>query len=226
MIFEFKPVSLILSLALLSSFAIAETSGQLRVRSQKAAQVLQEIVSIPDRSIPRALLQSATCIATFPDVLRIGFVFGARYGKGLVSCRTASGWGTPSYLTIRGGSWGFQFGIEKVDLVLVFLAQNSADKIAQEKLTVGIDATFAAGPIGREARAGTDFSMNSEVYGYSRARGLFAGLAIGGSVIKVDDIDNASVYGEANALEILMEERFISPTEVLPYRVALMRIVP
>lgn len=226
MLLNFRPATLVISLVMMSSFSLAATSNQLRARSQKAARVLQEVVSIPDRSIPISLLESATCIATFPEVLRIGFVFGARYGKGLVSCRTDSGWSRPSYLQIRGGSWGYQFGIEKVDLVLVFLAQNSAYRIAQEKLTVGVDATFAVGPIGREARAGTDFSQNSEVYGYSRSRGLFAGLAIGGSVIKVDDTDNASVYGEVSAMEILTNDNFISPLEVLPYKAALMRIAP
>lgn len=226
MLLNFRSATLVISLVMMSSFSHAETSNQLRVRSQKAARVLEEVVNIRDRSIPISLLESATCIATFPDVLRIGFVFGARYGKGLVSCRTASGWSRPSYLQIRGGSWGYQFGIEKVDLVLVFQAQNAAYRISQEKLTVGVDATFAVGPIGREARAGTDFRANSEVYGYSRSRGLFAGLAIGGSVIKVDDTDNASVYGNMSPMEILSDDNFISPLEVLPYKAALMRIVP
>lgn len=202
-----------------SSLTFAESIQSLTNKSAVSASVLQQVMQIPDRSIPRDLLHRATCIATIPNVIRVGLVFGARYGKGLVSCRVANGlWSNPSYITLAGGSWGAQIGITSIDLVLVFVSPNAADRFTRSNFTVGADASVAAGPIGRDAQAGTDYQLNSEIYSYSRSRGLFAGLVIEGSKIKADTSANAMVYGSNMSVSNLLYSRAMrTPTAVSAY---------
>ncbi|MBB5359782.1 lipid-binding SYLF domain-containing protein [Rhodanobacter sp. ANJX3] len=166
------------------------------VRAKNAVRVLSEIMEAPDKSIPQDLLRDAKAIAVIPDVLKVGFVFGGRRGEGLISVKSPDGtWSNPSFVTVTGGSIGFQAGVSSTDLVLVFRTQRGVDSIVNGKFTVGADASAAAGPVGRTATASTDAQMKAEIYSYSRSRGLFAGVAIDGAALRIDYDANEAVYG-------------------------------
>lgn len=209
----------------ISSIAMADSIPTLAERVNVSANVLREISQIPDGEIPRKLMDKATCIATIPNVIKAGFIFGGQYGQGLVSCRVAAGWSRPSFLTIVGGSWGFQIGVESVDLVLVFTKAEAAMKMSKGKFTLGGDISIAAGPVGREAQASTDLTLSSEIYSYSRSRGLFAGLTLAGSVISIDHEANVLVYGSNLSDTELLERNtayVLMPAMVRPYTNALL----
>lgn len=221
-----RSLILILGLSLFSLSAQADSISKLSERAVKAADILEDVINMRDNAIPRSLLDQAVCVATVPHMVRLGFLFGARYGKGLVSCRTAEGWSMPSYIKLRGGSWGAQFGIEAVDLVLVFVRESAVDKFSKNNFTVGLDASVAAGPVGRDAQAGTDYKLDSEIYSYSRARGLFAGLTIQGTALTVDKRHNRKVYGDVDAIDLLTANGRNTSNTVRPYVTALERLAP
>lgn len=148
MINKSKILGLIIATTLIALGAHADDLSKLTKRSQAAAAVLKEVMFVPDHAIPKSLLDKAVCVATVPSVIRAAFVFGARYGQGLVSCRTPTGWSHPSYMNIKGGSWGLQIGVESIDLVLVFVQPSAVRDFSKANFTVGVDATVAAGPIG------------------------------------------------------------------------------
>ena len=166
------------------------------VRAHNAVRVLREIMQAPDKAIPQDLLRDARAIAVIPDRLKAGFIFGGSRGEGLISVKTPNGtWSNPSFITMTGGSVGFQAGVSSTDVVLVFRSQRGVDSIVRGKFTLGADASAAAGPVGRTAAASTDAQMKAEIYSYSRSRGLFAGVALDGSVLRIDYDANAAVYG-------------------------------
>lgn len=167
------------------------------VRAANAAAVLSEIMEAPDQGIPEALLKRAYGIAVIPHVVKGAFGIGGRYGKGLVAQRNADGgWGTPLFIAIGGGSFGFQLGVEATDVVMVFTNRDGIMPLLKGKLKIGADASATAGPVGRKAEAGTDILLKSAIYSYSRSKGLFAGIALDGAVIQLDDDANKSVYGQ------------------------------
>ena len=217
----------VLCVPFISYNAQADSVGKLADKANNAAVVLQEVTNMKDHEIPVSLLNKATCVATFPQVVRAGFIFGARYGKGLVSCRMGDGWSNPSFVELAGGSWGLQAGIEAVDLVLVFVRPNAVEKFYQTNFTLGVNATIAIGPVGRDAQAGTDYQLNSEIYSYSRTRGLYAGLTLDGTILSVDHSANATIYGaEMKASSILTAKTYLTPETVWPYVNTLSNIVP
>ena len=165
-------------------------------RARNAARVLSEIMAVPDKRVPNHLIEKAEAIAVIPDVVKAGLVLGGRHGKGLISVRSADGtWSNPSYLTITGGSIGFQAGVQSTVVVLVFRSKRGVDQIVNGKFTLGADAAVAAGPVGRNAQASTDAQLKAEIYSYSRSRGLFAGVALDGSVLSIDHDSNQATYG-------------------------------
>jgi lipid-binding SYLF domain-containing protein len=165
-------------------------------RADEAVRVLGEIMRSPDRRVPAELLSKAEAIAVIPNVVKAGLVLGGRHGRGLISVRSADGtWSNPSFLTLNGGSVGFQAGVQSTDVVLVFRSQRGVDSIVNGKFTLGADAAVAAGPVGRNAQASTDGQLKAEIYSYSRSRGLFAGVALDGSVLSIDHKANQRVYG-------------------------------
>lgn len=165
---------------------------------QSASQVLQEIMAVPVRRIPESLLADAKGIAIIPGLIKGGFVVGVRHGRGVVVVRDAAGrWRSPVFVTLTGGSFGWQIGVQATDVVLVFKTYSSIEGLMRGKFTLGVDAAAAAGPVGREASAATDASLKAEIYSYSRSRGLFAGLALDGSALQVDARANAAYYGTA-----------------------------
>jgi lipid-binding SYLF domain-containing protein len=166
------------------------------VRAQNSVRVLREIMEAPDKSIPQDLLKEAKAIAVIPDMLKVGFVFGGRRGEGLISVKAPDGtWSNPSFITMTGGSFGFQAGASSTDVILVFRTQRGVDSIVNGKFTLGADAAAAAGPVGRTATASTDSQFKAEIYSYSRSRGLFAGVALDGSALRIDYDANEAIYG-------------------------------
>ena len=147
-------------------------------RLQAAADVLNEIQSAPDQGIPAEVLGSAECVAVVPSMLKGGFVVGARYGRGLASCRTPKGWSAPAFFSVKGGSFGLQIGGQAVDLVMLIMNDGGMQKLLSSQFKLGADASVAAGPVGRHAAADTDWKMRAQVLSYSRARGVFAGIGV------------------------------------------------
>jgi lipid-binding SYLF domain-containing protein len=165
-------------------------------RINKAGDVLTEIMGTPDKAIPDKVLGDARCIAIVPSMVRIAVGFGGSHGKGVATCRTDHGWSAPAPITITGGSWGLQLGGQAVDLVMLVMNQHGMDSLLSSKFKLGADATAAAGPVGRDAGADTDWKMKAEVLSYSRARGLFAGIDLNGSAITQDKDETTILYGK------------------------------
>jgi len=186
--------------AVLIAFAfpgIANAGESEIARANNALRVLSEIMLAPDKRLPSNLIQEAQAIAVVPDVIKAGLIIAGRHGTGLISVKGADGvWSNPSYISMSGGSIGFQLGVESTDVILVFRTQRGVDSIVHGKFTLGADASVAAGPVGRDAHAATDAQLKAEIYSYSRSRGLFAGVALDGSVLAIDNTANQAVYGE------------------------------
>jgi lipid-binding SYLF domain-containing protein len=171
------------------------TSDEVK-RVQAATNVLNEIMESRDKGIPEKVMESAKCVAVVPSMLKAGFVVGGRYGKGVATCRTTRGWSAPAPFTIAGGDWGLQIGGEAIDLVMLIMNEKGMRNLLNAKFKIGADASAAAGPIGREASADTDWKMKSEVLTYSRSRGVFAGLTLNGAMIKQDNDETRVLYGK------------------------------
>ena len=174
--------------------AAEEPSEQVK-RMDASATVLDEIMGTPDKGIPVELLDSAKCVAVIPSMVKIGFVFGGRHGRGLATCRTKSGWSAPAPFTVTGGSWGLQIGGEAVDVVMLVMNDNGMEKMLSSKFKIGADASAAAGPVGRHVAGETDWKMRAEVLTYSRARGAFAGVTVNGASITQDKDGTRILYG-------------------------------
>ncbi len=164
-------------------------------RIQAAGRVMNEIMAAPDKGIPNNILSDAECIAIVPSLLKGGFIVGAAYGKGVATCRTEKGWSAPAPLRIEGGSFGLQIGGEAVDLVMVIMNERGMRALLSSKFKVGVDASAAAGPVGRHAEGATDWKLRAQVLTYSRARGVFAGISLNGASIRQDKDDTRALYG-------------------------------
>src|SRR5258708_787986 len=167
-----------------ATFAADDEDNKAADRVKSASTILEEIQTAPDTGIPDEVMGSAQCVAVIPSMLKAGFVFGARYGRGVASCRTAKGWSDPAFFTIQGGSFGLQIGGQAVDLIMLIMNNRGMENLLNSKFKLGADASVAAGPVGRHAAADTDWKMRAQVLSYSRARGVFAGPALNGPVIK------------------------------------------
>ena len=177
-------------------------------RARNALRVLNEIQAIPESAIPDILFDEAKAIVVVPDTLKIGLVIGGRRGHGVVSVKAPDGtWSNPAFVTLTGGSIGFQAGVQSSDVVLVFTSQRGLDSIVNGKITLGADASIAAGPIGRSTGMATDGRLKAEIWSWSRARGLFAGVALDGAVLSIDDAANQAVYGQGTTPRMIFEGR-------------------
>ena len=152
-------------------------------QTTKAATIFREVMSAPDKAIPRSILDNADCIAVFPQVIKAAFGIGGRGGRGVAVCRTATGWSAPAYLNIGGASFGLQIGAESTDYVMLFMTPEGARSLIESNVKLGGSVSVAAGPVGREAGAATDVKLNAQILSYSRSKGLFAGAALEGAVI-------------------------------------------
>jgi lipid-binding SYLF domain-containing protein len=164
-------------------------------RVQAAAEVLNQIQSAPDAGIPQDILGKAECVAVVPSMLTGGFIVGAKYGRGLASCRTPKGWSAPAFFMTTGASVGFQVGGQAVDLVMLIMNDDGMQHLLSSKFALGADASVAAGPVGRHAEGNTDWKMRAQVLTYSRARGIFAGVSLNGAVLKQDKDSTREFYG-------------------------------
>lgn len=191
------------------SLATAAVAGpQEDERARQAVRVLTDIQQIPESAIPDKLLDEARGIVVVPDSLKVGLVLGGRRGHGLLSVKNPDGtWSAPSFVKLTGGSIGFQAGVQSADIVLVFRSDRGLDSIVNGKVTLGADAGVAAGPVGRNAGTATDGQLKAEIWSWSRARGLFAGIALDGAVLSIDDAANESVYGRDTTPRMIFEGR-------------------
>jgi len=188
---------LFVSILLVSAAPGARAGEEENKRAENAVRVLKEVMEAPDKAVPRDLLQNAHAIAVVPDVIKAGLVIGGRHGNGLIAVKTRDGtWSNPAFVSMTGGSIGFQAGVSSTDVILVFRTQRGVDWIVHGKFTLGADASAAAGPVGRSAQASTDAQLKAEIYSYSRARGLFAGAALDGTAITIDNDANQATYGD------------------------------
>jgi len=190
---KFLLLALMITLVSLSFAADEETKASERM--QAAAEVLTDIQGAPDKGIPQEVLGSAECVAVVPSMLKGGFIVGAKYGRGLASCRTEKGWSAPAFFVVTGGSFGFQIGGQAVDLVMLIMNKDGMRHLLTSEFALGADASVAAGPVGRHAEGNTDWKMRAEVLTYSRARGLFAGVSLNGAAIKQDKDSTREFYG-------------------------------
>ena len=198
--------ALLAALTLVFTSVAAHAQGREEARLLTASQVLNDALGSPVQFVPTRLLERAYGIAVVPDVTKIAFFFGARRGNGVLVARDPSGhFSDPIFVNLTGGSFGFQWGVTSTDVILVFTTKRSIDRIASGQLTLGADASVAAGPVGRTASAGTDPTLSAEVYSYSRSRGLFAGIALDGSALSIDNNADARFYdkGVVNAYDII-----------------------
>jgi len=191
----------LLAISLLATgTAFASESGEDAEHGAKklteATAVYKELITAPDRSIPKELLENCKCIAVLPSVIKAAIGYGARHGSGVMICRTSSGWSDPAFVSITGGSWGMQIGAESTDLVLFFMTDRGARSLVNgSRLTLGGKASVAAGPFGRSGEVATNLELKSEIYSYARSKGLFAGLSIEGARLAPNAKHNASYYG-------------------------------
>jgi lipid-binding SYLF domain-containing protein len=193
-----RTLVLLIPVSLLCPFVAAQDQpGESKAsdRVQAAAEVLNEIQSAPDSGMPQEILSRAQCVAVVPSMLKGGFIVGAKYGRGLASCRTPKGWSTPAFFTVEGGSFGFQIGGQAVDLVMLVMNNEGMQHLLADKFEIGADASVAAGPVGRHAEGNTDWTMRAQVLTYSRARGVFAGVSLNGAVLRQDKDSTREFYG-------------------------------
>ncbi len=213
-----KFLALAIALCLLTTvLSAAEEDTKATKRVESAATVLDEIQGAPDQGIPEEVLGSAECVAVIPTLLKGGFIFGGRYGKGVASCRTPKGWSAPAFFTIGGGSFGLQIGGEAVDLVMLIMNKDGMKTLLSSNFKLGADASAAAGPVGRHASANTDWKMRAQVLTYSRARGAFAGLELSGAVIKQDKDSTRDFYGRMVPFKTSLEGDVEAPQGAYPF---------
>ena len=204
----------------LSSFTLAadeQKESKATDRVQGAADVLNEIQSAPDSGIPQNILGHAECVAVVPSMLKGGFVVGAKYGRGLASCRTPKGWSAPAFFVVEGGSFGFQIGGQAVDLVMLIMNNEGMQRLLSSQFQLGADASVAAGPVGRHAEGDTDWKMRAQILTYSRARGVFAGATLNGAVVKQDKNSTREFYGHMVTFKAALTGEVEPPAPASPF---------
>jgi lipid-binding SYLF domain-containing protein len=174
-------------------------------------------MATPDKGIPQSILASAACVVVIPSYKKGAFVVGAQYGQGVATCRTPRGWSAPVFVQLAGGSFGFQIGGQSTDLVLVAMNQNGLQDMLKNKFKLGGDAAVAAGPVGRNAQAGTDWKLNAEFLSYSRAKGLFAGINLDGTVLSQNQDDTRTMYGSNIPFETILKGNQATPAAARPF---------
>src|ERR1700687_2910728 len=186
-------------------------------RLENAGNVLHEIMAMPDKGIPEEVLEHAKCIAVVPHMVKGGLIFGGKGGRGVDTCRRENGWSAAAFITISGGSWGLQIGVEAVDVVLIIQNEKGMQRLLSSNFQVGGDASAAAGPVGRHAEAGTDWKMDTEILTYSRAKGAFAGLTLEGASIRQDSDSRQAMYGPKFTTRALLWGKVPVPSEAKPF---------
>lgn len=192
-----RNVLAVLCLAGLSLSAVAADTASLTERLTAATAVIRQIQATPDKGIPDSITRQATCVGVIPSVKKAAFIVGGSYGQGVVTCRTAKGWSAPVFIRLAGGSVGFQIGGQATDLILVAVNDQGFQSLLKSKFKIGADAAASAGPVGRNAAAGTDLRLNAQLLTYSRSKGLFAGIDLNGAVVSQNTDDTDAFYGSS-----------------------------
>lgn len=208
--FQAGVVSSLLLMPLVSPARAGNDAKDLAEKLMDSKAVFQELLATPDRSVPQELLEDCKCIVVIPGMIKGALGFGARFGKGIMTCRNEHGaWSPPSFMSLKGGSWGLQIGGEKTDLVLFFMNERGARSlVTSSKFTLGGKASVAAGPLGRSGEASTDLKLNAEIYSYAKSKGLFAGLSLEGARLAPNTKANAEYYGrEVTAKALLFDHQ-------------------
>jgi len=199
-------------MGLFGTYAWADSDRENTVdRMQKSVDVLHAIMSAPDKGIPEEVLNDAKCILVVPDLVKAGFIFGGKHGRGVASCRTSTGWSAPAFVSIGGGSWGLQIGVEGIDLVLLVMNEQGFQHLLSSKFALTGEGSVAAGPVGRHASAGTDWKMNTQMLTYSRSKGVFAGLTLEGAVIEQDNDSTIAIYGSHKRFRNILSGKVATP---------------
>jgi SH3 domain-containing YSC84-like protein 1 len=199
-------------MGLFATFAWAGSAREDSVaRLQSSVDVLHSIMATPDKGIPEEVLSNAKCILVVPDLIKGGFILGGKHGRGVASCRTSSGWSAPAFVSVGGGSWGLQIGVEGVDLVMLVMNEQGFQHLLSSKFQLSGEGSVAAGPVGRHASAGTDWKMNTQVLTYSRSRGAFAGITLEGAVVQQDDDSTRAIYGKHMRFRNILSGKVSTP---------------
>ena len=186
-------------------------------RLRLSSDTLQAMINTPDKGIPEEVLNNAKCIVVVPHLVKGGFVIGGEHGRGVATCRTKEGWSAPAFVSIGGGSWGLQIGVEGVDLVMLVMNDHGLQHLLSSKFQVGADASASAGPIGRHASAGTDWKMDSELLTYSRSKGVFAGISLNGAVIEQDKDSARAIYDSDPSFHDVLSGEVRAPKSTLNF---------
>ena len=198
-------LAMLLVLPAIAAAATAESVAKQAKKLTDATAVYQELITAPDRSVPKELLEKCKCVAVLPGVLKAAIGYGARHGSGVITCRTKTGWSAPAFVNLTGGSWGLQLGAESTDLVLFFMNERGARSLATgTRVTLGGKASVAAGPFGRSGEAATNLELNSQIYSYARSKGLFAGVSLEGARLAPNPKDNIDYFGPGSTYKKLV----------------------
>jgi len=199
-------------IGMIGTYALAGSTREDTVnRLQNSVDVLHAIMATPDKGIPEEVLSNAKCILVVPDLIKGGFIFGGKHGRGVASCRTSEGWSAPAFVSVGGGSWGLQIGVEGVDLVMLVMNDQGFQHLLSSKFELTGEGSVAAGPVGRHASAGTDWKMNTEMLTYSRSKGVFAGLTLEGAVVQQDNDSTRAIYGKDKAFRTILDGKTSTP---------------
>ena len=221
----------IMSMLLAGAFAL--TTGHLWAASgtensierlQSSSDTLQAMINTPDKGIPEEVLNNAKCIVVVPHLVKGGFVIGGEHGRGVATCRTKEGWSAPAFVSIGGGSWGLQIGVEGVDLVMLVMNDHGLQHLLSSKFQMGADASASAGPIGRHASAGTDWKMDSEILTYSRSKGVFAGISLDGAVVEQDKDSTRAIYGSDPSFHSVLSGEVPAPSSTRQFLKAISEV--
>jgi len=197
--------------------AMAADKAKLDERLTDSQNIINEIMGTPDKSIPNSILSGASCVVVIPAYKKGAFIVGAQYGQGVATCRTGHGWSSPVFVQLAGGSVGFQIGGQSTDLVLIAMNQNGLQHMLKNKFKIGADAAAAAGPVGRNAQAGTDWKLNAEFLTYSRSKGLFAGINLDGTVLSQNTDDTRNFYGSDLPFANVLAGKVPTPPDARPF---------
>jgi lipid-binding SYLF domain-containing protein len=210
-------VSICLSFLLPSMANAASTREDLQARVDAAKVVLDQIMGAGDRTVPSNILKSATCVAVVPSMVKGAFFVGAQYGQGVVTCRTGHGWSAPVFIRMAGGSFGFQWGGQATDLILIAVNDRGMQDLLKDKFKIGGDASAAAGPVGRSGTASTDWKMSAELLSYSRTKGIFAGIDLDGTSVSQNQDDTTLYYGAPHHFESILSGNVAVPPGAIPF---------
>lgn len=210
-------VMCLLAMASMVGTAYGADDSKLLSRLDAAKTTLDQIMMTPDKGIPQQILQSAVCVAVIPGFKKAAFIIGAQYGQGVATCKTNHGWSAPVFIQMTGGSFGFQIGGQSTDFVMVAMNDKGMQDMLKNKFKIGGDAAASAGPVGRNAAAGTDWKLNAELLTYSRSKGLFAGIDLDGTVVSQNSNDTKSFYGSDIPFETILKGNVATPQAARPF---------